>query len=86
MKIDANFLNITITHGHNIGKVTSYKIDKQKQYMYVFINFNNIPRLAGYITNTKNNPNFNKILESLRTPKSVFEIGPIVQTNCLNCS
>ena len=78
MSIDATFLNITITLGHNTGKVSSYQIDKQKQYMYIFINFDNVPGLACYITHAINNPNFNKILKAHRTPKSVFEIGPFV--------
>ena len=56
MSIDATFLNITITPGHNTGKVTSYKVDKKKQYMYFFINFDNVPGLACYITHAKNNP------------------------------
>ena len=51
MNIDANFLNITITHGQNIGKVTSHKRDKQKQYMYILID--NVPGLASYITHAK---------------------------------
>ena len=76
--MDANFFNITITHGHNVGKVTGYKIDKQKQYMYIIINFHNVSGLSCYITHLKNNPKFNKILEALRTPNSVFEIGPFV--------
>ena len=78
MSIDANFLNITITLGHYTGKVTSYQIDKQKQYMYIFFNFDNVPGLACYITHAKNNPNFNQNLKAHRTPKSVFEIGPFV--------
>ena len=78
MNIDANFLNNAITLGHNTGKVTGYKIDKKKQYKYIFINFDNIPGLACYITHAENNPKFNEILEAFRTPKSVFEIGPIV--------
>ena len=78
MSIDATFLNITITLGHNTGKVISYKVDKKKQYMYIFINFDNVPGLAGYITHAKNNPKCNQILEALRTPNSVFEIGPFV--------
>ena len=78
MSIDATFLNITITLGHNRGKGTSYKVDNKKQYMYVFINFDNVPGLACYITHAKINPNFNKILKALPTPNSVFEIGPFV--------
>ena len=78
MNINANFLNIIIRLGHNTGKVTSYKLDKKKQYMYIFINFDNIPGLACYITHAENNPKFNQILDALRTPNSVFEIGPFV--------
>ena len=78
MSIDATFLNNTITLGHNTGKVTIYNEDKKKQYMYIFINFDNVPGLACYITHAKNNPNFNKILKGLRTPNSVFEIGAFV--------
>ena len=77
MSIDATFLNITITLGHNTGKVTSYKVDKKKQYMYIFNNFDNVPGLACYITHAKNTPNFNKILKALRTLNILFEIGPI---------
>ena len=76
MNIDANFLNITVTHGQNIGKVTGHRRDKQKQYMYLLID--NVPGPASYITHAKNT-NFNKeILEVLRTSNSVFEIGPFV--------
>ena len=78
MKIDANFLNIIIKLGHNTGKVTSYKLDKKKQYMYIFINFDNIPGLACYITHAVNNPNFNQILNALRIPNKVFERGTFV--------
>ena len=78
MSIDATFLNITITLGHNTGKFTSYKVDKNKNYMYISFNFDNVPGLACYITRAKNNPKFNKLLKALRTPNSVFEIGPVV--------
>ena len=78
MSIEATFLNITLTLGHITGKVTSYKVDKKKQNMYIFINFDNVSGLACYITHAKNNPNFNKILKALCTPNSVFEIGPFV--------
>ena len=76
MSIDATFLNITITLGHYTGKVTSCKKDKKRQNMYIFINFDNVPGLACYKTHAKNNPNFDQILEALRTRNSVFEIGP----------
>ena len=78
MSNDATSLNITITLSHNTGKVTSYKVHKKKQYMYIFINFDNVPGLACYITHAKNNPNFIKILNALCTPNSVFEIRPFV--------
>ena len=52
--------------------------------MYIFINFDNIPGLACYIAHAENNPNFNQILDALRTPYSVFEIGPFASANCLN--
>ena len=82
MNIDANFLIITITLGHNTGKVTSFKIDKKKHYMYIFINFDNIPGLACYITHAEINPKLYEILEALRTPNSVFEIGNF-KANCI---
>ena len=75
MSFDATFLNITITFGHNTGEVTSSKVDKKKQYMYISCNNRG---LACYITHAKTNPNFNKILKAHRTPNSVFEIGPFV--------
>ena len=59
MSIYATFLNITTTVGHNTGIVTSYKVDKKKQYMYIFINYDNVPGLTCYITHAKNNLKFN---------------------------
>ena len=46
--------------------------------MYIFINFDKVSGLACSITHEKNNPKFNQILEAIRTPNSVFEIGPFV--------
>ena len=42
MSIDATFFKITITFGHNTGKVTSYKRDKKSNiyiYIYIYIHF-----------------------------------------------
>ena len=75
IKVNVQDLNISIKVHNEIGKVSYYLTDQNRNFLCIYRHSSSETETEIYITYNWTNPNFNELLCALRNQNSVIELA-----------